>query len=410
MKYKIAYILYLIVCLLYPVTPIFGPISLRHILIVIMLIWSVIDNGVAFDRFLKWFCLFLFLSALGPLVSGYAGPFLNRLLGTYLAAIVVYISTKIVIKKYNGGRLVLFVVLAVAILNSIVAIGQFYGSPIATILPVTLRINMSEEMIEFYENIEDFHGRYVGGILGIVTSGYFLSSASILSLYNSKGKIKIYNWLLFAFLFFALFLVQERSGLLAAVMCVFIYLIVNVVNNGKTIIPLITAIIVAVVFISYYGGQLVDINEMRYVSEGFSDSSRIGIMSTSWHVFLDNPMGGIDAYKSLGVLEPHFVFVNAFLYGGLFGGIVVSGIILGQLFLVFKILFESFRREKHSSILIVFSIAYLCHTLSSCFHNPSLVSGDVMFFVFWGAIIALLETETSIDYRQTLKYSSVIKK
>lgn len=409
MKFKIAYGLYLIVCLLYPVLPVFGPISLRHILTLIMLVWCIAENSFAFDRFLKWFCVFLLFSALGPIVSGYAAPFFSRLFGTYLAAIVIYMSTKIVIKKYNGSKWILSVIFVVAILNSIVAIGQFYGSPIATTLPLTLRISMSEEMIEFYENTEDFHGRYVGGILGIVASGYFLSSSCILSLYNSKGKIKIYNWLLFAFLVFALFLVQERSGLIAAILCVFIYLMVSVANNGKTIFSLIAAVIIAAVFISYYGGQLINVNEMRYVSEGFDNSNRVYILSVAWRVFLSNPMGGIDAFHARGVMDPHMVFVNAFLYGGIFGGIIVIGIIFSQIIKVLRVLLESFRWKKHSSILVVFSIAYFCHTINSFFHNPSLVSGDVMFFVFWGAIIALLEKEKSIKFCQASASSMVVE-
>ena len=406
MKFKIAYVIFLVVCLLYYKLPVFGSISLRHILTVVMLVWCVFEKGFKFDKFLKWFCVFLFFSALGAMVTGYASAFLGRFFGTYLAAIAMYMSTKVVIRNHDGSRWVLSAILIVAVLNALTAIGQFYGNPIATILPQLLGIDMSEEMLEFYENTEDFHGTYVGGLMGIVTSGYFLSGACILALYNKKNTITVFNWLLFAFVFYALFLVQERSALGAAILGTFLYIMVNLVNNKNAFFRLVIIFIIGVVVISQFGGGFVNLEEMRYSTMGFTDQGRANLSMNGWSYFIDNPLGGIDAYHAAGNRDPHTVFVNVFLHGGVIGGLVVLIIVFTQLVKVMRILYQSYRKKSHSLLLNIFSTASLCYILNSFFHNSSVASGDLMIFLLWGAVTVLLEMEESANDSSTASEDS----
>lgn len=406
MKFKIAYVIFLIVCLLYPKLLVLGPISLRHILTVVMLVWCVFEKGYKFDKFLKWFCVFLFFSALGAMATGYTSAFFGRLFGTYLAAITMYLSTKVVIRNYKGSRWVLSSILIVAVLNALTALGQFYRNPIATILPQLLGIDMSEEMLEFYENTEDFHGAYVGGLMGIVTSGYFLSGACILALYNKKNTITVFNWLLFAFVFFALFLVQERAGLAAAILGTFLYIMVNLANGKNAFFRLVIIFIIGVFVISRFGGGFVNLEEMRYSTVGFTDQGRSNLSMSGWCYFIDNPLGGIDAYHADGNRDPHTIFVNAFLHGGMFGGLVVLIIVFMQLVKVMRILYQSYRKKNHSLLLNAFSIASFCYIFNSFFHNASVASGDLMTFLLWGAVTVLLEMEESANDSPTLSEDS----
>ena len=392
MKFKIAFSIYLVICLLYPTIPIFGSISIRHIFTLIMLIWCALEKGVYFDKFQKWFAIFLFFSFLSSTISGYFASFANSLAGTYLATFVMYWSTKIVINKYNGVKWIISIILVIAVINGLTAIGQFYGNPIATFLPQILRVNIGEDMLEFYERFDDFHGRYVGGLLGIVSSGYFLCGACVLSLFNMEGKKRIYNWLLFAFLFFALFLVQERSGLVAAILGTAVFLLINV-SQRKSIIWGVAAIsLVLIAVLNFNDSMLLNISEMRYSVEGF-DYDRLQLASNGWRFFLSDPMGGIEAYHEAGNRDPHLIFVLVFLYGGLLGGLVAIGILISQMVKVFRILYESYFKKNHSNALIVFSIVYLCYTINSFVHNASLFTGDIMFFVLWAVVVALREKE-----------------
>lgn len=392
MKFKIAFSIYLIICLLYPVVPLLGPISIRHAFTLVMLVWCIYEKGVVFDKFQKWFAVFLFFSFLGSSITGYFSYFAGSLIGTYLAAFVMYWSAKIIINKYNGVKWVIFIILLIAVINGLTAIGQFYGNPIATYLPQSLRINLGEDMLEFYEKYDDFHGRYVGGLLGIVSSGYFLSGACVLSLYNPEGKKKIYNWLLFAFLFFALFLVQERSGVLAAILGATLFLLMNVAQRKSTIFSVVSIALASIVFFYFYGSRMLNVEEMRYYTVGF-DYDRFQLASNGWMYLLNNPFGGIEAFHAAGNRDPHLIFVLVFLYGGLFGGIVATGILVSQIVKIIRILKESYFKKNHSNVLIVFSIVYLCHTINSFLHNASLFTGDIMFFVLWAIVVALCEKE-----------------
>lgn len=393
MRFKIIYLLYVIICLLYPLLFIFGPISLRHIVTVIILGLCIYEKGLVFDKFLKYFSVFLFFSAIGALATGYEGQFMNRFFGTYLAAVTMYMATKIMIMKYNGELWILIIILIIAVLNGLTAIGQFYGSPIATYLPALLHINIDTDMIEFYENTTDFHGKYVGGFLGIVSSGYFLAGACVMSLYNGGRKIKAYNWVLFALLFFALFLVQERAGFVAAILCSAIYLVINSAKSKNAVIRILLVAIVGMFVFHNYVGRAVNIEEMRYSTIGFTDIGRASLSRNGWNYFLDNIMGGIDAYHAAGNRDPHIILVNVFLHGGLFGGLVALWIIFYQVYLVAKVLFQSYKKKSHSILLDVFCLAYLCYIMNTFFHNTSLVSGDIMFFILWGAVIGIIELE-----------------
>ena len=213
MLFKIIYVIYLIVSLFFASFEITSSISLRHIMTVVMFLLCIYERGVKFDKFLKWYILFLVFYGLSCILTGFEMVFFRNLIGTFFAAIVIYMATTIMIRKYNWGNVIITTILALAVINSFVAIGQFYGNQYAIGLTTLFQFNLTDELVDLYESQRDFHGRYVGGLLDIVLNGYFLSAASVLALYNKKGKITILNWIVFAIIFYALFLCQERSGL-----------------------------------------------------------------------------------------------------------------------------------------------------------------------------------------------------
>lgn len=392
MKFKIFYCFFFIVSLFYSPVMLFGPVSVRHLLAIVMLVICYAE-GTKVDNFLKWYFVFLFFCMVSALSTGYGETFFNKLLGTYLAAIVLYISTKIMIVKYRAQKWVVNVVLAVACFNSVVAIAQFYQVQFATFIPSLLGIQLEADMIEYYEQYEDFHGRYVGGLLGVVNSGYFLSASCVLSLCTSTDKTKIWNWAIFLLNFYALYLVQQRAGFFIGVMCAALYVIITMSRNRKEMFSYLTVLLLAVVLIGYYGTQVFSFDEMRYSTQGLVDDRRDTYADKGWQYFWLNPLGGIYAFRAAGNIDPHSLFVNAMLYGGLFGGVLILAYILYQLVLVSKVMIRTFRSNKYSSILLAFSLAYLCYTLSSLFHNSSLVYGEAMFFLLWGGVAALLEVE-----------------
>ena len=398
--FKIAYVIYIVICLLYSQNIVFASVSVRHIMTIIMFLLCIRSQGFRLDVFLKCFLIYLFFYALSNIVTGHLPELLMKLAGTYLAAIVIYMSTKIIVQQYDGSGWVVSTLLVIAILNALVTIFQFYGNPLALSITDVLRIeNLDEKTWETYERFDTLHGRAVGGLVGAVNNGYFLSAASVLALYNKNNKIKILNWILCVFLFFALFLVQERAGLFSAAICLVLFVIISSFEK-KSIVSIVVFFIIALLLV-IYGSRFMSVEEMRYSTEGFDVGGRSTFSARGWDFVKDYPLGGEIEFHTLGIMDPHNVFTNSYIFGGLFGGTIVFLIILFQLFIILKISIESFVYKTHNNLLLTFSLLYLTYTMNSFFHNPSLPAGSPMFFVLWGMVASLRENEMIDDVVET---------
>lgn len=392
-EFKLSYIIYLVVCLLYSQTLVYEAISVRHIMTVIMFAMCLASGEVRLDRFLKWYLLYLFFYVISNIVTGHTAELIMKLAGTYLAAIVLYFSTKAMVLKYNASMWIVNTILVVAILDAIVTIGQFYGNPVALTVTDILRINnVTEESWDVYARLETLHGRTVGGLLGEVANGYFLSAACVLALYNKKNTIKIYNWALCVFLFFALLLVQERSGLAIGLISVVFYIIMSSRKKSE-FLPYILIFVSVVFFMISYGNKFVTVEELRYSELGLDEGGRASLSKAGWEFVANYPLGGEIEYHSLGIRDPHNLLTNSFIFGGIFGGVVITLLIFFQLFICLKVLCNSFIHRNQNNLLVLFSLLYIVYTLNSFFHNPSLPAGVAMFFVCWGGVVAVAEKD-----------------
>lgn len=392
MIFKILYSIFLIVSLFYRTVPLFGPVSIRHFLTVLMLCLCYFEGGLKLDRFLKWYFGFLFFYAFIEIVTGFSSIFFPRLFGTFLASISLYLATKIMIEKYESGTLIIYILVALGLLNAIEVIGQFFGSPIAQALPQILHIQISKEEFSQYEQ-DDLHGYIVGGLMGAVSSGYFLSATSVLALYNQKDKISVFNWIAFAIIFFALFLVQERSGLYSGLLCAFLYYAIISIKSQKALFSSIFILLLATIFISQYATSYISFEDMRYSTEGIEDNRRVRIALDAIKWIINYPAGGANSFYKMGGYYPHNVLINAFLYGGIIGGSILVGILFSQLFKIGRIIYCYFQQVKYSPMLLACCFAYLCYTLNSFLHNYSLVFAGETIFLLWAMIGSLKELE-----------------
>lgn len=360
---------------------------------IVMLIMLVNVGNIKLDRFLKYYFIYLFFYILSNVLTGYVGELIMKLVGTYLAAITLYLSTKKMVLKFNAGIWVIYTILTVAIFDAIITIGQFYGNPIALTIPDLVGINnLKEETMDSYLRLGVLHGKVVGGIVGEVYNGYFLCAASVLALYNNSNKIKIINWALCLFLLFSLFLVQERSGLYFGLFCVVIYILINSNNKRHSFANLILFGLI-LVLVAWKVSGLVSFDEMRYNELGLDEGGRNELAAETWDFIAHNLFGGEMFYHSLRIRDPHNVLANSFLFGGIIGGTIVFIIIIVQIFMIVKILREAFLNKMYNSSKVIFALLYLTYTLNSFFHNPSLPAGVAMFFVCWGMVVSNLELE-----------------
>ena len=394
MLFKIIYFIYIIVCILFSNFQLGGGISVRHVITLLMLLLCIRENGVRFDKFVCCFLTFVLFYGFSCLITGYEEDFIRKLVGTYLAAIVLYWSSRVLILKYHAEYLFFCSVLFVAVVNSLITIGQFYGNQYAIGITSFFQFNLGEELVDIYETRTDFHGRYVSGLLNIVINGYFLSASSILALYNKKGVPSIFNWMVFIIIFYALFLCQERAGLYSAIICLFSLFVISSKNKSSFFISIgLIAIALIYVFISY-GDQLFSLGDMRY-SAVKDEGMRGGLIRDGIQFFFDHPLGAYEQWINEGHYQAHNVLVNALLMGGLFGGMIAIYIIVTQLLKVSSVMLGTMRNNSYSYLLLIIALAYLDYTMNSFFHNPSILDGTAMFFVLWGIFSALFYSEKS---------------
>ena len=398
MRFKILYVLFLIVSVMFSRSMLIGPISLRHVLAVVMFIYCIAIGGFKIDKFTTWYSVFLVFYTLSNIITGYTTEVLMKLFGTYFSVIVLYMATKVMIQKYDGLNWIIFTLLTIAVIDSVVTIGQYYNNPIAKTISEFIRgDDFDEELYEDFERRMAWRSIAVAGVLGAVLNGYFLSAVCILGLYNIKGEPGIINWALFLFLAFALFLVQERSGLYFGLLCAFMYVFLTSVTNKKSIITIMLVLPIVLFLIVEYGSSFVNLGDTRYFTQALNNGGRDELAAGGWAFIADHPLGGIMEFHALGNRDSHNAVTNAFLFGGVFGGIVVLSIILAQLWAIIKILYKSYQQRRYSFALIVFSLMYLDLALNSFFHNASLTTGNVLFFLVWGVIVSLLEKESNVD-------------
>lgn len=131
---------------------------------------------------------------------------------------------------------------------------------------------------------------------------------------------------------------------------------------------------------------------MRYSDMGFEIDNRDVYIQGAFNYLRYHPMGGNFEYLASGGGYPHNCFVNALLYGGIFGGSILIVMYFVQLIMVIKVVYNYVVKKSGSTMLLVFSLAYLTYMVNSLVHNASLVAGNEMFFLLWAAVVSLLDT------------------
>ncbi len=398
MKFKIFYSICLIVYLLYPFVFLYDQITLRHIVSITLLIWLIVTDSIKMDSFLWAFLVFVFFYGVSSAITGYTSVFINKLFGTYVSCMAIYCATKQMILKYEATSWIINTLLIIAVLDAVVTIGQFFNLPFAKYITDTLGVtNTLEYEWQSYEHFGGaLMGRTASGLIGSVLNGYFLSAATLLALYNKKGSSSIANWLLCIFLFLAVFFTQERTGFYAASIGIIFYALYCLKKNPISIVFLLV-LVIPLLYYSRSFFELINYEDTRYGILGTDLGGRSELSASSLNYLLKNPLGGAMEYIGEGNREPHNFIANALLYGGIFGGIVITIYIFYQVFICLGICVEKFRHNSYGLLTMLFASAYIIYTLNSSFHNPSLPTGSEMFYVWWGGVIALKQIDSQSD-------------
>lgn len=388
MRFKIIYLLFIVICIVYPHAVVAGPVTFRHLISLLML-GCCIYEGFKSDKYLYLYYAFVFFFGISSIATGFGGLFFRGLFGTYLSMIAAYAATYLLVKKYSGTNFLVWTFVSLGALNAVVTIGQFFDLSFVDDLCSFLRIEIDEKFIDKIDYYES-EGLALPGLLGSVDNGYFLSATALLTLYNKKCNFYI-NFLLWLIVLGASFVAQERAGFMLAIAFSAYIVGEHYFSKSKSagFFALVIILIVCGSIIYSYMDEILS-SELRY-TKGLDTDSRNEHRSVTWDYIINNPMGGFLEFDS-GNHEhhPHNYFLNAFLYGGFFGGICVIVLLFMQIKKIIPYLLHN-RESEISQWAFIWGLMYIDYSINSMVHNASIVKGVMTFFIWWGAFLASAE-------------------
>ena len=346
-----------------------------------------VDRRIFLDDYFKIYLVFVFGFGLSSIVTGYLPPFISNLIGAYFVAYIGYWSTKLLVEKYDGLRFFVNLFVIVGLVNAIVTIGQYMYIPFTQVIPDILHTRMDRTFAEAVEMERNLSGIAVPGLIGDdVYNGYFLMVSVIISLFYQKDGIKFIYLIPWAIFCIALYMNQERAAFFLALgFSVFILSRIISSGQGKEIV-FQKIVLYVVVLIGLF--VLVDfmLSGTTRFSLGFDGTNRASIYRKAFQYINDHIIfGGLYLMLDTLKLYPHNVLINAWIYGGFMGFVAIFVMLCKQAVQVLKLCFR--RLTSLGISYLVVGLAFAAFTLNSFLHNASVVSGDIVVWLLWGAFL-----------------------
>lgn len=393
MYFKITYTIFIVSQLLFGSFYI-GPITPRQTMAIIMFFVCWKNNSIKIDIYFKIYIIFILGYIIAQLYTGYVSEMVRLLFGYYLVSYITYQSTKLLFYKERNTSLLMCILFIVGIADGVVTIGQMYQVPFAHEVSLLFGNNKLGDIYDSMSerNQDNMMGYTIPGLFGPVPNGYFLSAITLLCFYNKRAKVTIVNMLLVIFFIFTTFIVQERTALIVCIILSLFSLYKFLFSQEETSIFKKILVFSIILFGCFYiVPELVDTiiqGDSRY-TKGFSLSDERGeINQRAINYLLWNPLGGLNEFTANNHY-PHNIFINAFMFGGIFGGIGLMFLFFKQTFLSVKIILSDISSTNVQQF--VFVMMFVCYTLNSLTHNLSIVTGEPTMWLLWGAIIGLKE-------------------
>lgn len=367
-----------------------GPLTIRNIMTVIMFFYCFTEGYYKLDRYFALYLCFIFFFIVSSAVSGDFGNALKKTLSYYFVCYVTYQATKCVILKYGAGDIIVKTLLYIGIIDAIVTIGQFFGNPLAYAMFEAIKPKgISGDMLEYFSTSGTLIGVVIPGLVGGVANGYLLSGVCALAFYDKNSEIKLRNIALVLFLLAALFMVQERSGIVAGVLIVAMLFVKYLRYRFNLYVLLL--FVLALFFISPVVVDFLLAEQSKFVNFDHSIEQRLGFVGQTFDFLRENPWGSIYEYGRTHEFPPHNVFLNSFIYAGVLGAPFIIVLIIIQFVQIIPIFFK--KLTTNSQQILLFGCVYITYTLNSMFHNASLVTGDPMFWISWAFVACHVQQE-----------------
>lgn len=385
--FKIFFVLYVIATLFYSALHIAGIITPKQLFAVVMLIVCVTTSSrIEFNRYWGFYLGFIFFFGLSSLYTGYIVEFLNQLIGSFFVAYVSFWATKILVCKYDGAQILLNTLIVAGVLDAFVTIFQAFGVDVGDRILSFLMLSNSQNYLDEY-NVEssDFLELVVPGMFSSgVYNGYFLMTVGLLSLYPQFKKINIIIFFPWVVMLFACFCTQQR-GPLAIMVILSVYVLYKILSTRTSqllrfiVIPLFLIVVAYVLRLSY---ELILSGESRIAELGGDYTGRDYIYSFTLNYYLEHPIFGGYYYLTQNYgIAPHNLILNAFIYGGFFGGLALISLVVIQIRPIIQVLIKNNSVVNRTAFIV--GIGYIAFTINSFLHNKSLATGDALLWMLW---------------------------
>lgn len=409
--FKSFYTAFVIAIVFYGDLHLFGPVTPRHILTAMMFVICLVkDFHIKPNSIIRLYLLFIFSFLISSFATGYEMNGLSFLVSSYLVSIVAFWATKILVTRYNGQRFFINLFIVLGVFDGVMTICQTLGIGLADRLMQILHLYSAEEfMVELNEkraedleyldsmdDISDMSSYPVGGLSLMmrvipgafrsgVANGFFLMTTGVMSLMLMVRKfnlIRVIPWLICAL---GCFCVQERGPILILVALSFYALYKfmfsrHVKKNNISIAITIVTLFVVMRYVYYFVSNV----GSRFAEIGLEDKGREAIYGDALDYYFNNPLlGGFFRFVDNYPHPPHNLILNAFIYGGFFGGLAILTVLYKQFKAIVKILWR--KVNNLNGIRFIVALAYTAFTLNSLLHNQSIVLGNVIVWMLWSA-------------------------
>lgn len=282
-------------------------------------------------------------------------------------------------EKYKSYRFFLDSFIVVGLLNAIVNILQYLNSPIGHLLgSAFVDINDEVKMSQFTRMINGDSAYHMGIMGDIVYNGYYSMVLPFLLLLKAKHMNATIQIGLVLFSLISLFTVGERSCLGITVMLLVVYMFFKYHKSPIFYIVCFGLLLCIVMGISATISS--DVFQESRWSERGTDDVRDNINRSAIPFILNHLLlGDLQGFIKLTDFPPHNVIASGFIYAGIFGGVCVLYILAYQA----KLSLHSLKNHQNTLL----TLAFVSYTLNGFFHNPAIVTGDVMVWFLWGMVM-----------------------
>jgi hypothetical protein len=376
---------------------IIGPFSIRiYISILIFGVVLFMYRSLKYTTEIYLYLAFILFFLLALLINGeiLTFDFFKYFFGRYFICIVSFFVFLTLIDKKSQIDLILKYLLLIGIFNFIISTFQFFGFEFAWAVPGLFNKGIDEnEKFMLLSDRSSGLGVGVSGLFSnIVSNGYMSATFFFGALYyHSLFKSLLFKVISTILIFCMLFTVFETQQRLMFIVCCLAFVHYLIPFKKMRLFGFMLFLLVSLyVYIS--PNVILTSDDVGRVGN-FNDADRLVIYSLGFDFVINNIFwGGIEKFaenlRINGYLinSSHNFFLNAFIYGGLLGGITIS-------YLFFRMLFKSFYFIKiatfdaDKSLSYFISLMIIAFLLNSLTHNSSLVTGEEKIWIYFALLI-----------------------